>query len=551
MSGVLTRTATKQDDLGGDDTLNAGDGYNIVFGGQGDDSITTGEGNDIILGDSGLGEFNTEGLITGVETTSPASGGDDTIVSGIGDDIIFGGTGSDYIDVDSATGAEIGTGEGDDIIGGDNGYISFNTDETGSVPGTFESTDPGYGGNDNIASGTGDDTVIAGTGSDNVITGAGDDTVLGDNGEIVYEDGSITGITSADETVYASGDDIIETGDGSDIVIAGTGSDTVDAGDGDNVVVGDLGRITLKEEQPSEITSISTIHGGQDDIIGGDGVDIFIGGEGGDELSGNDGLDILIGDNGYVLLNDGKPTRAETRPTQLGGDDTVLGGEGTDILIGGEGRDTVDGKFPTDVIISKYGRVDFEGYKVKSVYPPLSKMPGSPLASDEGIKTFEEKTVSKPDRSLFMQTGSEVITSTPVISGISESFGESSYHRPAHVDSKAGIRTVVLKDGSVEKTYPNGMVEITETDGTVVTTSPDGMERVSVPDGTVTLTYPNGVRIIKHPDGSSVTTYPDGRIIKVLPDGTIINSSAENEGAELRINKLMTRARIDSDGKLY
>jgi Ca2+-binding RTX toxin-like protein len=38
---------------GGDDTIDAGDGNNVVFGGVGSDTITTGSGNDVVLGDNG------------------------------------------------------------------------------------------------------------------------------------------------------------------------------------------------------------------------------------------------------------------------------------------------------------------------------------------------------------------------------------------------------------------------------------------------------------------------------------------------------------------
>ena len=551
--GVLTQIATMLDNYGSDDTLNLGDGNNIAIGGQGSDSLTTGENDDIILGDSGLSNFDTEGLLANVATKSPASGGDDIIVSGDGDDIIFGGIGSDYIDIDPATDTPVGAGEGNDIIGGDNGYASFDVGGGQSNLTVFESTDPESGGDDYIYSGSGNDIITGGTGSDNITSGSGDDTVLGDNGVIAFVDGNISDITPEDIIAYASRDDQIETGDGNDIIIAGIGSDTIDSGNGDDIVIGDLARILLEEGLPAQIISIQTQLGGQDEIFGGDGFDILLGGEYSDRISGGDGIDILIGDNGFIDFTDGKPSFVETRPSSLGDADYLDGGEDSDIIIGGEGRDTVLGEFPTDVIIGKYGRVIMENYSVTRVYPSPDQIPGNPFYSPE-TRSTEQSPPLELDRSSFMAAGVEVITSGPVLSGASEiSNNHNAFYMPVveDGDTKAGsgnIKTETLPDGSIEKTYLNGMLEIIKTDGTVITRLPDGREQIEAPDGIITVTYPNGMKTIKYPDGSSITTYPDGRVIKVLPDGMVINSSAENEGAELRLNKLLLNARRNTDG---
>ncbi len=551
-AGVLTRIATMLDNYGSDDTLNLGDGNNVAIGGQGSDSLTTGRNDDIILGDSGFSDFDTEGLLTNVATRSPASGGDDIIVSGDGNDIIFGGSGSDYIDVDPVTNTSIGAGEGNDIIGGDNGYVSFDADDGQSVLTVFESTDPEFGGDDNIYSGSGNDMITGGTGNDNINSGSGDDTVLGDNGAITLVDGKISDITPADIVAYASGDDQIETGDGNDIVIAGIGSDTVDSGNGDDIVIGDLARILLEEGLPDQIISIQTQLGGQDDIFGGDGFDILLGGEGRDRISGGNGIDILIGDNGFIDFIDGKPSVVETRQSPFGNGDYLDGGEDSDIIIGGEGRDTVIGEFPTDVIIGKYGRVVLDDYTVISVYPSPDQVPGNPLHSREARSPGQSPS-SGPDRSLFMNTGVEAITPGLVLSGANETFNHNALYMTVPEDGDTGaatgnIKTVILPDGSIEKTYPNGMFEVIKIDGTVITRSPDGRERIEDPDGIITIIYPNGMKTIKYPDGSSITTYPDGRVIKVLPDGIIINSSAENEGTELRLNKFLLNAFKNTDG---
>ena len=208
-------------------------------------------------------------------------------------------------------------------------------------------------------------------------------------------------------------------------------------------------------------------------------------------------------------------------------------------------------EFPTDAMIGKYGQVIIDDYKVIRIYPPLHQLVGGPFSTAKRFSLSEKDPLSPPDRSLFMATGEDVITYSAVISGPGEAFEANIYYGQISGSSESGkgkIQTVTLADGSIEKTYPNGMIELIKTDGTILTTSPDGTKRTAGPDGIIIIESPNGIKTVKYPDGTSETTYPDGRVIKVLPDGTVINSSAENEGAELRLSKLMLQARRDTDG---
>ena len=595
--GILTQIVTKLDNYGSDDTLSLGDGSNIAIGGQGEDTLTTGTGNDILLGDSGVVNRDTSGVVTDIESSSLDQGGNDTIAAVEGNNYIIAGSGNDTID----------TGNGNDNIIGDNGVIEISS----GIVTFIDSTDPDdtTTGNDIIEAGDGENYVIAGGGSDSVTSGAGDDYVIGDHGTMTFTDsGILTQITTKldglggddtltlgdgnniaaggrgkDNITAGAGDDIllgdsgvinrdaagiithiknidpdqggndtITAGSGDDIVIGGIGSDTIDGGSGNDILIGDLGTITMENALPSQIISIPTMLGGEDVISGGDGYDILIGGENKDQLSGGIGTDILIGDNGFVRFTDGKPVTVETRPSIYGDSDFMDGGEGTDVLMGGEGRDIIEGEFPVDVLIGKYGRVIIDDYKVVRVYPPLSYMTGSPISAVKKIGFPDQGVFPGPVRAMFMEAGAEVITSSPVISD-SDSFDRNNYY--SHVSGymntdtgKAKIKTANLADGSIEKTYPNGMIVLIKPDKTVITKSPDGSEKIESPDGSVKLIFPNGLKKIKYPDGSSVTTYPDGRVIKVLPDGTVINSSVENEGAELRLNRLLLQARRDTDG---
>ncbi len=97
-------------------------------------------------------------------------------------------------------------------------------------------SDPGFGGDDEIAAGDGNDIVLAGDGDDDVDAGDGNNVVLGDLGFVLI------GFVMATTDPGFGGDDQIITGDGDDIVLAGDGDDIVVAGDGDNIVLGDLGQ---------------------------------------------------------------------------------------------------------------------------------------------------------------------------------------------------------------------------------------------------------------------------------------------------------------------
>lgn len=62
-----------------------------MFGGAGDDTIDAGDGNNVVFGDFGRVELDlaTMALLV-AHTTDPTFGAGDTITTGSGDDIIFG-----------------------------------------------------------------------------------------------------------------------------------------------------------------------------------------------------------------------------------------------------------------------------------------------------------------------------------------------------------------------------------------------------------------------------------------------------------------------------
>ena len=109
---TLGRVSSLAPAVGGDDSILAGAGDKIVFGGVGADTITIAGGSNVVLGDNGfLSEI--AGLeIDSIVPTDPTIGAGDTItISGNGNNIVIGAAGKDTI----------ATGEGGDMMFGDFG----------------------------------------------------------------------------------------------------------------------------------------------------------------------------------------------------------------------------------------------------------------------------------------------------------------------------------------------------------------------------------------------------------------------------------------------
>ena len=91
-AGVITSIESASPAGGVGDTITAGNGNNIVIGAAGNNTITAGNGNNIIFGDNGTIDYGSTGVLTSVATTSPTVAGNNTITTGNGNNIILGGT---------------------------------------------------------------------------------------------------------------------------------------------------------------------------------------------------------------------------------------------------------------------------------------------------------------------------------------------------------------------------------------------------------------------------------------------------------------------------
>ena len=325
----------------------------------------------------------------------------DTAVGGVGNDMIYGDL---YGVVDLNTGTSVLASSnvpGTDWLIGDGGRITFfNTERT-----RITTKDTGDGGQDVIEGNEKSDTVIGGMDDDTLYGEAAptspamiedddDDVILGDNGFIDYdiEDGDPSDIDRIWSLAPSDGGvDIIVDVEGSDIIIGGTAGDNVTAGDGNNIVLGDSGRITAAVEDsprfspnvPLTVGSIETIApdiGGSDTITSGTGYDILFGGDKGDSITVSDiynlvftDHNIVLGDNGlidYVRAERdlGVPPGADTDSSDIdliestatyyaGGIDTIISGDGQDIIIGGRFGDTIIANHGDNLVIGDSGQI--------------------------------------------------------------------------------------------------------------------------------------------------------------------------------------------------
>ena len=166
--------------LGGDDSVKAGDGEDVIRGGAGLDQVFAGDGDDDVDGGDDNDFVN-------------AGAGDDEVKGGSGDDNLFGLSGNDGMDggdgVDLLNG-----GTGNDILeGGADGDSLF-----------------GDLGNDVLSGGADDDHLDGERGNDRLLGGAGNDRMLGSEGDDVLIGGTglddLRGGTGRDLFVFRKND---------------------------------------------------------------------------------------------------------------------------------------------------------------------------------------------------------------------------------------------------------------------------------------------------------------------------------------------------------
>lgn len=286
------------------------------------------------------------------ESVNAAIGSNTYIGTNVKDNY-FGSNLKDFIfgedDNDTLNGAD-----GDDIIYGKAGNDTIS----------------GGAGNDRLYGNEGDDTLDGGLGNDIMIDDGGNDTYVFTKGygeDTIIDNGGSNRISFTNLTVK----DILVNGTGdydATIKIKGTNDSLVIKNFCENNELADYTLVfkdktmhCTDEESPFKHIygteqddvlkavvegSIMNAFGGNDTVIGSDGRDIIYGNSGNDNITAGEGADVVYGgaDDDYISGD--------------GGDDILWGEEGNDTLDGGSGNDYLFGGAGDDtyVFAQNYGR---------------------------------------------------------------------------------------------------------------------------------------------------------------------------------------------------
>ena len=171
------------------------------------------------------------------------------------------------------------------------------------------------------------------TNADNIRGGQGDDALWGYGGNDRIEGGS-----GNDSIVGGPGDDILTDTFGDDNIKGGDGNDAIDGGSGIDLLLGGAGDDFVHKPLDNSDGATGFLGTGDDIFLGGTGRDTPIANEGDDWLEGGPHSDLLIGDNSQQFQDD-----------EIGGDD---------VLIGGPGSDDMDAEGGDDVMVGGLGGTD-------------------------------------------------------------------------------------------------------------------------------------------------------------------------------------------------
>jgi Ca2+-binding RTX toxin-like protein len=371
----------------GDDTLLGKGGFDFLFGGDDNDVLVGGDGDDQMFGEAGNDRM----------IWNP---GDDT-------DLFEGGAGTDTVEVNGGNGAEIFTATANGT------RVRF--DRVTPAPfaidiGTSEKLNLNANGGEDQFSATGNlaaliaITVDGGTGNDTVLGSNGNDLLLGGDGNDFLD-----GQQGSDTAQLGAGDDVFQwdPGDGSDVVEGQDGTNDTMLFNGANIAENfvasangqrlrftrNIGNITMDVDDVESLTVKAL--GGADNITVDElsatdlvnvNTDLFAAGNADDAQADNVIVNGTNGDDVVIVsgsANDATVQGLHTQVTLAGafsaldritvnaldGDDvveasllgvtpaqlTANGGNGDDVLIGGEGNDALNGEAGDDVLIGGPG----------------------------------------------------------------------------------------------------------------------------------------------------------------------------------------------------
>ena len=270
----------------GNDTIEGGDGYGVIFGGAGDDYLEGGEGWDVFQfglaeGDDTIGDFNiTEDFIdlSGFDTAVVTW---EAIRAELSEEIDDEGNIATIVDLTEWGGGTIRL-EG--VAMDSLSESTFNINAGGYDPDApptaigHELPDDGqlmagFSGDDTFSGSRGDDVLLGAEGNDSLDGADGDDTLFGGEGDDTLFGGE------GDDTLFGGeGDDTLAGGAGNDTLVGGNGADTfvVGPGNGDDTV-----EDFVQGEDRIDLTGFEGVAGFDDLTLRQSGNDLVI------DLSGN------------------------------------------------------------------------------------------------------------------------------------------------------------------------------------------------------------------------------------------------------------------------
>ena len=378
-------------------TINAGAGNDVVFGGSAADTIDLGEGNDTLAASGGndtiTGGAGNDTIAAGVGSQKiDAGSGNDTVIMGAtltAGDTVTGGEGTDTLAVSAAaTAATAGKVSGFETLRVDaalnQDMIQFTQNSTfttlvTNVAGLVNFTNVGAGVTDFTALTTGGAASVARlvdtsadvlniSGNDstaNVNDGAtliaaltvnNEETLNISSGSDAGEDLTITTLNAADiKTLNLSGSaDVIIT----NAIVGASNLSTVDASAVTGAVTVIASASTANATLTGSLTGANTLTGGTgaDTITGGTVADVLTGGNGVDTIDGGAGDDVLWGGIGNDILTGGIGDDHLIGQT---GNDTLTGGVGADTFYLDSGRDTITDfvSGTDDINVSAFGKI--------------------------------------------------------------------------------------------------------------------------------------------------------------------------------------------------
>lgn len=395
---------------GGDDVVYGQIGKDIIAGGTGNDSIYGGLGVDLVTG----GDFEVldASTLTAIDiyTIEPNAGfGKNVIVNSAdladGDDMLSGGDGDDVLLGAGGADALYG-GLGTDVLVGDFAKVTLSSNFVAQRLTAFYEDSANNGSESMLNGDEGNDIIVGGGGGDTVTDLYGDNIVIGDHADI---DGARLNefVKTINHRLSTTGaGDVITTGVGNDIIIAGDLGDTVHGGAGEDLIVGDHADMNITQQ-----TVTTTFNGrpNADSINGGLGDDAIIGGGGGDALNGDEGGDLIFGDEAVIDLNKQSATSTQNNGTSTNGifegSDTIHGGTGNDIMIGGKQSDTIHGDTGEDVLIGDSAAVTWKNVRDIATFASTHEGTGA----GDHLETSDEPTGVRGDDIVIGQSGADTI----------------------------------------------------------------------------------------------------------------------------------------------